>query len=349
MITQADIEANRPMVLKWAKPLTSSGAVTDGVMAGQANEFLTRIDEEAEFLSLVRYIEMDGETQDIQQLRVKANLMNMNQLAGGSVPGAQVDKITSLTETTPSILKQTLVAQPFTAYTIIPKTFLKTNIEKEGFLAKYEALLAPSVAYSAEQIAIFGKNTGADAKGIHALKGILAQLDDVKTAWGTGHGANPKMPMGEFTTIDASSTATATIAEQLDAMIRQFTYQKGKRANAVILVSSELQALLISELGNRETAKGDDLVFNDQGNLMFRGIAVKQIDALDDPVNSYGDVCIICDPNSIGYGPVMEAESEAEYSVERKAYLTSIDVMFDVAVIFAEDVLYADVNYTPSA
>ena len=44
MITKADIEANKPVIVKWDKPLQSSGAVTDGVMAGQASEFITRIE-----------------------------------------------------------------------------------------------------------------------------------------------------------------------------------------------------------------------------------------------------------------------------------------------------------------
>ena len=244
MITQADIESNKPVVLKWAKPLVSSGAVTDGVIAGQAQELLTRVEEQSEFLRLMRYIEMEGETQDIQQLRVKADLQNLNQIAGAAA-GAQVSSLADLSETVPTFLKKTLVAQPFTAFTYIPKTFLKTNIEKEGFIAKYESLLAPSVAFSAEQIAIFGKNTQADHKGIHALKGLLAQLDDVKTAYESGKAADPKLPMGEFTTIDASAPETTPIAPQIDAMLRQFTYQKGKRANAKIFVSSELEALLI--------------------------------------------------------------------------------------------------------
>ena len=45
----------------------------------------------------------------------------------------------------------------------------------------------------------------------------------------------------------------------------------------------------------------------------------------------------------------MDIESESAYVIEKKAYLTSVDVMFDVAIIFAEDVLYADVAYTPKA
>ena len=336
------MKANKPVIVKWDKPLTSSGVVTDGVLAGQAQEFITRIEEESELLGQLRYIEMEGETQDIQALRVRAELQNMNKITG--TVGAQVADITTLTETTPGILKNTLEAQPFTAYCKIPKTFLKTNIEKENFIAKYESLLVPSCAFSAEQIAIFGKKTLADAKGIHALKGILAQLDDVKTAWTSGHGTDPKIPMGEYTAINAG--VGYEILPQIDAMLTQFTYQRGKRKNANIYVSSKLESAMIAEASKRETEGGDRLFFNDNGNMVFRGREVIQLDALDNPVNSYADVVIIANPDSIGYGPIMEAESEAEYKIELKSYLTSVDWMFDVAIIFPEDVLYADVDYT---
>lgn len=345
MITKNDIDANKPVIVKWDKPLVSSGAVTEGVIAGQAQEFITRIEEESELLGKLRYVEMEGETQDIQALRVRASLQNMNKITG--TVGAQVEDITTLTETTPGILKNTLIAQPFTAYCKIPKTFLKTNVEKEGFIAKYESLLVPSCAFSAEQIAIFGKNTQADAKGIHALKGILSQLDDVKTAWTSGHAADPKLPMGEYDAINAGTGYE--ILPQIDAMLTQFTTQRGKRKLASIFVSSKLESMMIAEASKRETDGGDRLFFNDNGNMVFRGREVVQLDALDNPVNDYEDVVIIANPDSIGYGPVMEAESEAEYKIEMKSYLTSIDFMFDVAVIFAEDVLYADVDYTPSA
>jgi hypothetical protein len=90
-------------------------------------------------------------------------------------------------------------------------------------------------------------------------------------------------------------------------------------------------------------------ILGHNGNMVFRGREVIQLDALDNPVNNYGDVVIIANPDSIGYGPVMEAESEAQYYVDKKAYLTSVDYMFDVGIIFAEDVLYASVDYTPKA
>ena len=346
MITKQDIDANKPVIVKWDKALlNTNGQVTEGVLAGQAEEFITRIEEESELLSELRYLEMDGETLDIQGLRVRAKLKNMNKLSGSS-KGAQIDDITLLDETTPDILKTTLKAQPFTAYTTIPKTFLKTNIEKEGFIGKYESLLIPSCAFSAEQIAVFGKIPAASqtAEGTEALNGILAQLDDVKTNYTSASSTDPKVPMGKFTDINA----TTPVLTQIDEMLNQYTKQRGKRKLAKIFVSSRMESLMIAEASKRETDGGDRLLFNDVGNMMFRGREVVQLDVLDNPVNDYGDVVLIANPDSIAYGPVMEAESESQYDIKMKSYITSVDFMFDVAVIYAEDVLYAKVDYSPS-
>ena len=360
MITKADIEANKPVIVKWDKPLQSSGVATDGVMAGQASEFITRIEEESELLGMLRYIEMEGETQDIQSLRVRANLQNMEKLTGNV--GAQVDNITSLTETLPGILKETLVAKMFTAFTKIGKGFIKTNIEKEGFIAKYESLLAPACAFSAEQISVFGKvpQSGQTSAGYEAINGILAQLDAVAadSVDSTTHALKAGHALGKYGYYDDTTSghdpawkpinagAGYDILPQIDELIIAYVKQKGKRKLAKIFVSSELSARMIAEASKRETEGGDKLFFNDEGNMMFRGLEVIPLDVLDNPVNNYGDVVIIMNPDSVGYGPVMEAESEAEYKLELKAYLTSVDYMFDVGIIFAEDVLYADVDYT---
>ena len=361
MITKADIDANKPVIVKWDKPLQSSGVATDGVIAGQASEFITRVEEESELLGMLRYIEMDGETQDIQSLRVRANLQNMEKLSGNV--GAQVDNITSLTETLPGILKETLVAKMFTAFTKIGKGFIKTNIEKEGFISKYESLLAPACAFSAEQIAVFGKIpvSGQTSAGYEALNGILAQLDAVAadSVDSSTHALKPKHALGKYGYYDDTTSGHDPawapihagvgydILPQIDAMLNAYVKQKGKRKLAKIFVSSEMSAKMIAEASKRETDGGDKLFFNDVGNMVFRGIEVIALDVLDNPVNNYGDVVLIANPDSIGYGPVMEAESEAEYKIELKAYLTSVDYMFDVGIIFAEDVLYADVDYTP--
>ena len=364
MMTKADIEARKPVIVKWDKPLLSSGEVTEGVMAGQAKEFLTRIEEKSELLGMLRYVEMEGETQDIQTLRVKPVLQSAEKLTGNV--GAQVDTITSLPEAVPTILKTTLKAHYFTAFTKVAKSFMATNIEKEDFLAKYESLLAPGCAFSAEQIAVFGKKISpntSDSTGYKNLDGILAQLDAVASVYldasthavidATGpqghygvhwNSASAETDKTEF--IDIHAGEGYDVLPQIDAMLNQFTKQKGRRKSAYIFVSSQLSAVMIAEASKRETDGGDRLLFNDNGNMMFRGREVVPLDVLDNPVNDYGDVCIIADPDSIGYGPVMEAESEAEYKTELKGYLTSVDYMFDVAIIFPQDVLYAKVDYT---
>ena len=331
MFKEEDINANKPLVVKWDKKIVGNDGVEPGILSGVANNFLTRIDDEAKFISLVRYMGLDAPQQDIQHLRVTADLQNMYKLSGDNA-GSQVDSLDDLTETVPSVLKDTLQAQPFTAYTSISKAFLKTNIAKESFITEYENILAPSVAFGADKIALFGKNTKADSKGIHALDGILKQLDDIN-----GVDAN----MGKFT----AGVQGNEIVADLDAMLLQFTKNGGKRSEAKIFVSSTAEANLIQALSERETAGGDGLIFNDAGRVMFRGREVVQVDALDKPENGYDEVIIVANPNSIIYAPLLQMESEAEYEVRRKAYITSIDIWFDVAVLYEQDVLYAD--FTP--
>lgn len=338
MITKADIEARRPVIVKWDKALVdSNGNATDGVLAGNADEFIPRIEQESKLLGMLRYIEMNGETQDIASLRVRPRLQNGNKLNGTK---AQIDDLLSLTETLPGILKEKLVAQFFTAFTKIPKTFMWTNVEKEGFLAKYESLLAPACAADAEVISIFGKvpESGQTASGYQAIDGILAQLDVINAYYIENVDNNPDLPMGKFTDLDESSP----LVPQIYAMYVQYLKQGGKIENAKLFVSAMTYAKLVAESAERATAGGDDLYFRG-GMLYFYGLEVVRLDALSHPENGYGDVVFIMDPESVGYGPLMEAESEGDYKQEMKGYLVSVDFMFDVGIIFAEDVIYAEI------
>ena len=342
MITKDHISQNKSIVLKWSKALVNANnEVENGVKYAAADEFLTRIDDEAKFISQVRYIEMDGAKQkDIQHLRMNSPLMSMEKITSGAANGAQIDAITDLTEAVPEFLKTTLDAKPFTNYSIVPKTFLKTNIEGEGFMSKMEGLMAPSTAYSMDQIAIFGKRTLADSKGIHALKGVLSQLDDVKSAWTSGHATTPRMPMGEFDQIDTNKE----LIPQLEAMVDQFLLQKGNRANAVFFISSIIEAKLLAEAGAlRATDRSDYFRYDADGNFTLHGVKFITLPVLNDPANDYGEVIILADPDAIAYGPVEDITSEGEYSVVKKSYITSFDVFFDIALLFPQDVLYADV------
>lgn len=346
MITKTHIEANSPFIVKWAKALTdANNQVTEGVLEAPSEEFITRIDEEAEFLSDLRFVEMDGKQADIQSLRARVDLQNMMKVSGASA-GTQITNVSEVAETVPALMKTVLDAHFFTAYTWIPKSFLLSNIEKEAFIRKYESLMIPSCAFSADQIAIFGKVPSASqtSAGYEALNGILAQLDSVADYYDDHKATNPKLPMGKFTDITAYGDNVSLI-DQIDAMLQQFTTQGGKRKLANIYVSSKMEALLIAEASKRQTERGDAYFFDDAGNLVLRGRTVKQLDALDNPVNSYGDVVLIANPDSIAYAPLLDVTSEGEYSVEHKAYLTSVDMAFDVGIIFSEDVLYSEVVY----
>lgn len=342
MITKQHINENKPIILKWSKALVDANDdVSEGIKHASADEFLTRIDDQAEFISQIRYIEMDGAKQkDIQHLRINSPLQSMEKITSGSANGSQIDAITDLTEAVPEFLKTTLDAKPFTNYSIVPKTFLKTNVEGEGFMNKMEGLMAPSTAYSIDKIAIFGKRTLADSQGIHALNGLLCQLDQVKTAWTSGHATTPRMPMGEFDQIDTNKE----LIPQLEKMVEQFLLQKGNRANAVFFISSIIEAKLLAEAGAaRATDRSDYFRYDADGNFTLHGIKFITLPVLNDPANDYGEVIILCDPDSVAYAPVEDITSEAEYSVVKKSYITSFDVFFDIALLFPQDVLYADV------
>ena len=140
------------------------------------------------------------------------------------------------------------------------------------------------------------------------------------------------------------------IIPQLEAMIEAFLKQKGKRDKAVFFVSSIFEAKLLAEAGSyRATDKSDYFRYDADGNFTLHGIKFITLDVLNDPVNSYGDVVILADPDAIGYAPVEDITSEGEYSVMKKSYVISFDVFFDIALLFAQDVIYADVDYTPKA
>lgn len=365
MINKEHIENNKPIILKWGKALvdSTSGDVTDGVKHAPADEFLTRIDSEAKFVSMLRYIEMEGAKQkDIQHLRMNSPLMSLEKITNGAANGEQISDISSLTEAVPTCLKQTVDAKPFTNYSIVPKTFLETNIEGDAFMNKMEGLMAPSTAYSVDQIALFGKRTLADSQGIHALKGVLAQLDDVATASvdTTTHALKDKAPIGKYGYYDDTTSGHTPawsainagtgydIIPQLESMIESFLKQKGKRDKAVFLVSSIFEAKLVAEAGaSRATDRSDYFRYDADGNITLHGIKFIALDVLNDPVNGYGDVVILCDPDAIGYAPVEDITSEGEYSVMKKSYVLSFDVFFDIALLYAQDVIYADVSYSP--
>ena len=151
--------------------------------------------------------------------------------------------------------------------------------------------------------------------------------------------------MGYYHDIDASGD----LAKQIKRMITQFTKQKGKRSKAKIYVSTELEGLLIEQADQRPTQRGDNLYFDDNGQLTLWGVPIVQADFLDEPDNGFEEQILMADPDSIVFGFLNEIESENEYELSAKAYLSTVDVYFDVLILYNKDVLAARITNIPSS
>ena len=210
-----------------------------------------------------------------------------------------------------------------------------------------EAILAERAGYSAENIGMYGiKNDNTtDTDGIHQINGVFKQLEDIANTYEANVAIDRKAPMGYYHDIDASNN----LVKQIKRMITQFTKQRGKRSKAKIYVSTELEGLLIEEADQRPTERGDNLYFDDNGQLTLWGVPISQADFLDEPDNGYEEQILMADPDSIVFGFLNEIESENDYELSAKAYLSTVDVYFDVLILYNKDVLAARITNIPSA
>lgn len=358
LITKADITNGKPFILKWtANPVDSNGAYNPGwKQQMEADRFLELIEERPSIMNDARFMPLDSIEYDVSYLNMDVELQSMRQLAAGTVPGGQIGDINGLSESVPAFSRTKLVAQPFTAYTYTTKTFLLENIEKASFLNHIESVLAERSGYSAELIGMFGKKKGnsSSASGFDHIDGIFKQLQDVRTAYNaavTGGTVKPADPQGEFADIDTSKP----LVKQLKQMIGQFGKQKGKRSSAKFYVSSKMEADLILEAEARETSEGDSLYFK-ENQLFLWGVPIVAADFLDDIRNGWDDTpvaeqetltvegrVLLANPDSIVFGFLNRFESENSYEHQKKAYLSSIDVYYDVLLLLNKDALSARV------
>lgn len=349
VVTRETIEKNLPFILKWSKnPKDNGGAINPGwKQQTEIDRFLELVENTPSILNDARFIQMESIEHDISYLRVKARLQSMKKLTGDN-KGAplQKDYTTALDEVVPEFSRTKLEAEPFSIFTYTSKLFLKTNIEKESFLPHIEAILAERAGYSAENIGMYGiKNENTtDTDGVHQIDGVFKQLENIAETYESFVATDRKAPMGYFNDIDA----TKPLVPQVKKMITQFSKQKGKRANAKIYVSTEFEGLLIEEADERPTEKGDNLYFNN-GQLTLWGVPISQADFLDEPDNGYGEQILMADPDSIVFGFLNEIESENDYELSAKAYLSTVDVYFDVLILYNKDVLAAKIINIPSA
>ena len=349
VVTRETIENNLPFILKWSKnPRGNGGAINPGwKQQTEIDRFLELVENTPSILNDARFIQMESIEHDISYLRVKARLQSMKKLSGDN-KGAplQKDYTTALEETVPEFSRSKLEAEPFSIFTYTSKLFLKTNIEKETFLPHIEAILAERAGYSAENIGMYGikdENTNS-TDGVHQINGVFKQLEIIADSYETNVAIDRKAPMGYFKDIDASKP----LVPQVKKMITQFTKQRGKRSNAKIYVSTEFEGLLIEEADERPTERGDNLYFDSNGQLKLWGVPISQADFLDEPDNGFEEQILMADPDSIVFGFVNEIESENDYELSAKAYLSTVDVYFDVLILYNKDVLAAKIINIPS-
>ena len=261
VVTSETIEKNLPfIILKWSKsPRNNGGAINPGwKQQTEIDRFLELVENTPSILNDARFIQMESIEHDISYLRVKARLQSMKKLSGDN-KGAPLQKeyTTDLEETVPEFSRSKLEAEPFSIFTY--------TSEKESFLPHMEAILAERAGYSAENIGMYGiKNDNTNSTdGIHQINGVFKQLEDIASTYETNVVIDRKAPMGYFPDIDASNN----LVKQIKRMITQFTKQRGKRSKAKIYVSTELEGLLIEEADQRPTERGDNLYFDDNGQL----------------------------------------------------------------------------------
>ena len=339
IIKKADIQNNVPFVLKWSKVPGTAGVYNPGwKQQTEADKFLELIENTPTIMNDARFITMDSLQHDISYLRMDVELESMEVLSGDAT-GSQSDQ-SNITDTEPQFSRSSLEARGYTAKTWTTKTWLLANIEKESFLPHIEQILAERAGYSAELLSIYGirKASSRTKKGYDHIDGLLKQCEDINTDYQTAVLTNPQAPMGTYTDIDLSEA----LIPQLKKMIAQFSKQQGNRANAKFYVSSTMEGRLMEEADARETVEGDRIYFKGD-QLYIWGVPITVANFLDTPKNSYNEQVILANPDSIVYGFLEDITSENEYSVDKKAYLSTVDVFFDVLILYAKDVLCAEV------
>ena len=68
---------------------------------------------------------------------------------------------------------------------------------------------------------------------------------------------------------------------------------------------------------------------------------------MDVPENGYGEQIMLCDPDSLVFGFLDEITSENSYEHPQKSYLSSVDIFFDVLILWNKDILVAEVKSEP--
>ena len=337
----ADIEASGRMIVKWGGENytgeDSNGKMSPGwLLETQSEGLITRMDEKTSLMADATFIKMKSRKHSLDYLYIDPVMQSMT-TDGGMFKGSMTE---DLIESIPKFARRTLNARPYVAYSFTSRQFIKENVEKEGFLPKFEGMLAEACGIKAESIGIYSrKDSGSDA-GYGDYDGLFAQLEKVAAL--TDEDNIAQNGRGYYGVIDTAD-ADVSIAEQIMNMITTYAAQKGRIAKAKLYMSTILKGMLLIEASRRETDLGDKIIINGTDISIF-GVPVVEADFIDNPANGFKERIVFCDPKTVVFGVLWMMESESTYEHNMKGYLSSVDIEFDSGMIFPKDILYADVT-----
>ena len=274
MLKLDDIRRTDKFIVKWGGA-SYTGADTNNkqspgwMLETQEDSLLVRLDEQTSIMKDANFIKMEARQHAIDYLFVRPSLQPM-QTNGGMLTG----DIGNLIETIPKFARRELDARPYVAYTFTPKQFIWENVEKEGFLAQYESLLAEACGVSAEEVAMYSdKDNGGNIDGLFKQLKLISQETDPEIIRENGK--------GYYGAIDRTP-ATGTLIEQIMDMITAFIDQNGNIDNAVLYVSSMTRGAILKEVSKRETSLGDTVYINGNDITVF-GVPLKTASFLSRP------------------------------------------------------------------
>lgn len=357
LVDREYIEAGKPIVMKWAdSPFNTAADEPDSRYAfnpgwmqpTQVDNFYKRLEEKTSIIKDATFIKMESLQHNLEYLRNELWFDDVRYVsnlddATGKV-GSQIQDIYKFDESRPSFHRNSLNATNFVAYTLIPETFLKENIEKESFLPYIESDLGMRAGIEAERIGMFGiKNTARPhgRSGFDSMDGIFQQLQNINQTAVSG----TDQPQGFGSPIKGKP---GTVIPELQDKLQEYIDQNGRDEYSNFYVSRKLYNQILKEAAVRETSKGDS-VFFDGSEVRIFGTTIKRVDFLNPLMdarkrNGWGHMALLCDPASLAWGFFNEVESKSTYEHDKLSYLTSIQCAFDTGIIWEEDVLAFEVS-----
>ena len=251
LVGKDTIDNQQSFVLKWSEsPFNTEDspyAFNPAWMhETQTESFYRRMEEKSSIIKDGTRITMDSLRHEIDYLRTDFNFDDVRyvqDLDTSDLVGKQIQDIYKFDESRPFFHRKALQATNLVAYSLLPETFLRENIEKESFLPSLEAEFSQKAALSVERIGMYGVRDTSRPNGRSAMDsvdGVFHQLQKINQTAVTG----TDMPQGFGSPI---LTKEGNIVQQLQEKLDEFVAQNGRDEYAQFYVSRKLYNKLLQE------------------------------------------------------------------------------------------------------